>query len=215
MAQASVNSDSSVPEAKWLLFPNGKMWQLKEGQISGTVVINDYEASESLEERLDKIAEAATGSTVGLEGFSYANLGNGIVQFCGALTNMIEFAHDQDDDEAEADDGDPEDDVDRDVVVEVVAGSKQFIEQLVKQYGMMEIEAEHAAQNLDNDYGDENTVELRNGREIKTAAFPEPASYVRVCIDGLELSYWVNDEWHDKTEDVMGAFIGAMKGSLN
>lgn len=174
MEQASGKIVSS--ETKWLLFPNGKMWQFKDGQISGTVVIDDCEESESLEERLDKIAEAATGSTAGLEGFSYSNFGNGIVQFCGGLTEMIEFAADEA--EGEGDDGGDEQTVegDQDLVVEVVAGSKRFIEQLVKQYGMMEIEAEHAAQNLNNDYGDETSVALRNGREIRTAAFPEPAS---------------------------------------
>lgn len=193
-------SQQTIPTTAWLLFPNGKMWKVEDGVASGTVLVEKYEGADDLEARLDMIAEAATGSIIGLSNFGYKYLGGGLVNFSGTVEGLSD-----EDDEVE-------DDEDKPVVV--VPGSKQFIELLESQYGMLTVEAEHAADNLDNDYGEECVVQLANGREVRTAAYHEQASYVRVCIDGLEIAYWVNTEWHQVGEDVMGAFIAAMRGSL-
>lgn len=193
-------SQQTLQQPAWLLFPNGKMWKVEDGVASGTVLVENYEVADNLEARLDMISEAVTGSLIGLRDFGYKYLGGGFVNFSGTVEGLSE--EDEDTDEAD----------DKPVVVE--AGSKQFIELLERQYGMLPFEAEHAAANLGTDYGEECVVPLTNGREVRTAAYPEEASYVRVCIDGLEVAYWVVDEWRQAGEDVMGAFIGAMRGSL-
>jgi hypothetical protein len=189
---------SENQQTKWVLLPNGKMWKMVKGRIDGIVTASGYEEAESLEQRLDTIAEAATGFSCGLEDFGYEYLGHGQVKFSGKVGELM-IAEDEEDDE---------------VLKEVDPSSEQFYLQLIKQYGLLEVEAKHACENLDNDYGEETVVQLGNGREIRTTLFPAEASYVRVCIAGFELAYWV-EEWHEKGEDVMGAFIGAMNRGMN
>ncbi len=194
-----VKPSSEAKQPKWMLLKNGKMWKMVDGRISGIVAVPDYEAAESLEHRLDMISDAATGFSCGLTDFGYQYLGSGLLKFSGTVGEIL-VADDEEEDE---------------VMQELDPSSEAFRQQLIKQYGLLEVEARHACDNMDTEYGEETVVQLANGREIRTTVYPEEASYVRVCIDGLELAYWVNDEWHEKTEDVMGAIIGAARRDMS
>lgn len=90
--------------------------------------------------------------------------------------------------------------------------TEQKIEQLAKKFGWNDIEVDHALDNIDTEYGDECVVKLSNGREMRTPAYPEDCSYVRIVQEGFELAYWVSDEWADDPEVVMGAIIGCANG---
>ena len=151
-----VKSQSESQQPKWVLLPNGKMWKMLDGRIEGIVIASGYEEAESLEQRLDTIAEAATGFSCGLEDFAYEYLGHGLVKFSGKVGELM-IAEDEEDDE---------------VLKEVDPSSEQFYLQLIEQYGLSEVEAKHACENLENDYGDETVVQLANGREIRTTVFP-------------------------------------------
>lgn len=71
------------------------------------------------------------------------------------------------------------------------------------------IERKHAEDAGDLDYGDEASLPLDDGRELRVPAFPAPCDYVRVVQDGQETAYWCSDEWRDAPEEVMGAIFGA------
>ena len=86
------------------------------------------------------------------------------------------------------------------------------IQSIARANGWNDIELEHAIDNLDVEYGEECVVKLPSGRELRTPAYPEECSYVRIVQQGYELAYWVSDEWADDPECVMGAIVGCMKG---
>lgn len=65
----------------------------------------------------------------------------------------------------------------------------------------------------DNDYGDECVIKLANGNEIRTDAFPEDVSYVRVVENGKEIGYWTVDEVAEDPALVLGAILGAAHGA--
>lgn len=184
-------------QPKWMLLPNGKMWKMVDGRIEGTVVVAEYEAAESLNHRLDMISDAATGFSATLDDFGYEYLGAGLVRFWGTVSAIL-VGEDEDSEGAK----------------EVDPLSKEFCLQLMKQYRMSEVEAKHARWSLNCVYDEECIVRLANGREIRTQALPSEASYVRVCVDGLECGYWGKDAWQAQGEDAMGAIIGAMKREM-
>lgn len=88
----------------------------------------------------------------------------------------------------------------------------QKVEALAEEKGWNEVELQHALENLENDYGDECVIKLKNGREVRTPAYPDECSYVRITQEGYELAYWVSDEWADDPENVMGAIMGCAHG---
>ena len=68
------------------------------------------------------------------------------------------------------------------------------------------------------DYGDECVITLATGWTIRTdsaADSPAGSTYVRVCDPGGDEAgrYWISDEWREAPEEVMGAILGAAKGS--
>lgn len=67
----------------------------------------------------------------------------------------------------------------------------------------------------DGDYGQEMSVPLNGGRELRCPAYPEPCEYVRIidASSGEEIVYWDSGEWQEAPEEVMGAIVGAMVGS--
>ena len=90
--------------------------------------------------------------------------------------------------------------------------AEQKIKQLAQEFGWSNIEIDHAQDNIYTEYGEECVIKVANGREIRTPAFPEECSYVRIVQEGFELAYWVSDEWADDPEVVMGAIIGCAHG---
>ncbi len=88
----------------------------------------------------------------------------------------------------------------------------QAIAKIGQKNGWMDIEIEHAINNLGNDYGDETVIKLMNGREMHCPAFPSECDYVRIVQDGYELAYWTSTEWAEDPEVVMGAIMGCARG---
>jgi hypothetical protein len=79
-------------------------------------------------------------------------------------------------------------------------------------FGWTQEELEHSLKTLNFVYGKENTVPLKNGREIRWPASPQSCTYVRVVQAGFELAYWTCDDEHHWFEDVMGSFLSCCSG---
>jgi hypothetical protein len=59
----------------------------------------------------------------------------------------------------------------------------------------------------------ECAIQLRDGREIRCPAYPEPCTYVRIVNQaGAEQCYWNCKEWRTAPEEVMGAIMRVLKG---
>ena len=93
-----------------------------------------------------------------------------------------------------------------------IVGVPLSLEVLSMCHGWSEVETQHARDNRDAMYDNETVIRLANGREIRSPAAPEPASYVRIVQAGHELAYWVSDEWKEDPECVMGAILGCAHG---
>lgn len=177
-------------------FPNSNVWAVDAyGWIEGTVRVScENQDSESM---LNAIANAATGSAYGLADFSYSYRGEDIYYFRGCAEEL------------------PEDEADyAEKGFEVVANDDpQLIEAFCTQFGLSYVEAEHAVANLDQVYDNETVVDITGThRQIRTTAFPEACSYVRVTVGALEIAYWASDEWRDAPQEVMGAIMGCAHG---
>lgn len=94
-----------------------------------------------------------------------------------------------------------------------VSNQEDKVIQIAEEEGWSEVELQHALENIDNDYGVECVVKLANGRELRTPAYPEDCSYVRITHNGYEIAYWISDEWAEDPEIVMGAIVGCMQGN--
>lgn len=90
------------------------------------------------------------------------------------------------------------------------------IEEIGARLGWDESELVHAEDALvsNGELEPECVLLLHSGREIRTPAYPEPCSYVRVVQNGFELAYWDIDEIREDPEQVVGAIIGAAKGGV-
>ena len=168
---------------------NGAVWPVKAGRCEGKVRVSGTPAD--LEDMLDAIAEAVTGSCVGLQDFAYKDCGGGVYDFSGRL-------------------GDSESEDDRTQVVQV--DDPELPSLLSAWLGVDEPAARHAISGIDNHYGHETVLAIAGTlNEIRTPAFPDPASYVRILRAGYEVAYWVCDEWQEQPEEVMGAIVGAAR----
>lgn len=184
-----------IGSSMWMKFGNNKVWLVGDDSwVDGVVKVPGYLKFEDREARLDAVAEAVTGSTIGLSGFTEEYVGNDMVRFSGSVEEYLNFA---DDDEQPT---------------EINVDSNEFVVLIAAQFGLMVIEAEHVVGSLGDVYGDEAVVHLAGGRELRCPSYPQECCYVRVCIGGLELAYWHMDEWKDAPSEVMGALVGAMMG---
>ena len=157
--------------------------------------VQDYESFEDLESLLDAIAEAATGSTCGIENFSYRYRGNDLASFTGQV-NYDAF---------ETPDGGSE-------LEHLTHDDPQVPKALKEQYILSDSEVAHALASIGNDYGQESILEvLCSNRVIHSPAYPNPCTYVRVVVEGFEIAYWTSDEWSEGPQEVMGALLGAGK----
>lgn len=83
---------------------------------------------------------------------------------------------------------------------------------LAEFFGWTQQELEHSLKTLDFVYSKENSVQLKNGREIRWLASPQSCTYVRVVQAGFELGYWACDDEHHWFEDVMGSLLACCAG---
>lgn len=187
--------------AQFIQLPYGKVWKIDSNKvISGTVRVPEYEDLDSLESRLDAISESAVGSFVGLSGFSYSYIGDDLVSFTGSLGELPDDPGDWAEEGCEL----------------ITPDSPELRVALKDQYGLTDIEVDHAIATLGNEYGEECvTQNVGSIRQIRTPAHPSECDYVRVVVDGLEIAYWSSDEWADDPMTVMGAIFGASKGPAN
>lgn len=184
---------------QFIRLPDGKVWRIEEGKIIyGTVRVPEYESLDCLESRLDAISDSATGSFVGLSGFSYSYIGDDLVSFTGSLGELPD---------------DPDDWAEEGCEL-LTPDSPGLRASLKEQYGLTDIEVDHALATLWNEYGEECvTQKIGSIRQIRTPAHPAECDYVRVLVDGLEIAYWSSDEWADDPMTVMGAIFGAANDS--
>lgn len=177
---------------KWIKYPNGKVWRADpSNMITGTVTI-DNSSCIDLETLMDAIAVAATGSSIGLQDIAYQVLGGDMVSFTALSTHLLD------------------DEEDRDVIA-LADDSAELRQLLQEQYGVDEAGAEHMLDNVTTKYGEECVIQLTgSARELRCPAHPEDCGYVRVVADGLEIAYWIADEWQQAPAAVMGALIGAL-----
>ncbi|MBZ0293968.1 MAG: hypothetical protein K8L99_15495, partial [Anaerolineae bacterium] len=163
----------------------------------GTVTVPEFLSKGDLEDMLDAISEAATGSLAGLCDFSYRYLGQDVVAFAGSVADMLS---------------------EEDSEVQEVVDRAEVIALLRAQYGIAEFEAVHALDAMADDYAKSGAIVecalpiAGTARQLRCPSHPEPCSYVRVVIDGLELAYWNQDEWQEAPADVIGAIMGAAMG---
>lgn len=99
----------------------------------------------------------------------------------------------------------------------VLADRSPLLRQLLqKQYGLLDSEVSHLIGALDADYECETVVNIAGGlRSIHCPSYPQECDYLRVVIDGYELAYWTSDEWGCSPAEVIGAVMGAAKGTSN
>lgn len=177
---------------KWVKFPNGKVWLLDEHDRTSGIVVLPEAFDGDLESFLDAISEEATGSICGLTDFAYQARGGDVVEFAGTIA---------------------QDAFDEGEIEPISPDSDEFKAQLQKQFGLSQIEVEHALSALENEFDEECVVKPTcSMRDLHTPAFPQPCSYVRVLVGGLEVAYWNADEIGEDPDGVMGAIVGALKG---
>ncbi|MBK6616673.1 hypothetical protein [Ottowia sp.] len=187
---------AGLSDTKWMKFGNNRVWQVgSDGSIEGLVMVPGYEDLDDIEARNDAVSEAVTGSIVGLMGFSVTHIGGGMVRFGGSVEELLN-----------SEDGE-------EVPLPIDVHGKDFLVFLAMQYGLLNIEAEHAVSAMGDEYEQEIVIQLANGRELRSRCTDAGCDYVRICIGGLELAYWVEDEWQQAPAEVMGALIGAMMNS--
>lgn len=176
---------------KWMKFPNGAVWPVDEsGHVAG-VTMADENHEGDLENYLDSISEAVTGSVSDLTDFAYFARGGGYVEFAGTYENHT----------------------DEDDLEEIDVQSDEFAQLIQKQFGLSEVEARHAVDSIASEYDEECVIKVTgSNRELRSPAYPAPCDYVRVVVSGLEVAYWVADELGEDPTEVMGALIGALAG---
>lgn len=161
-------------------FPNGKVWQLdQQGWIKGSTLVPEYANLGDLEQRLDAIAEAATGSICGLTDFAYQARGGDIVSFHG-------FAAEVPVDEEE---------FNEEGFKVLEPGSAELTAALAAQYGLSTEQAAYAVSKLNAVYDDEVVIDVLGSQcQIRKPAQAEDGGYVRVTLDGFELASWRADD---------------------
>lgn len=180
-------------QKQFIKFPNGKVWAVDEhGWIQGSVIASEF-IDKDLELALDDVAESVTGSISGLTNFSYQYLGGDRVSFHGCASVLDE----------ESDD-----------CQELALDSAELRQLLMAQYQLSDAELSHLLAALGSHYENECVIrQVGSTREICCPAFPAECDYVRITVDGMEVAYWVSDEWAEAPAEVMGAILGAVRGA--
>lgn len=180
---------------RWLQLPNGNVFAARGTWISGHIRLAPTDPDEGFEAFLDRFGEAVGGSILTLTGGQHRQVAAEVWWFSGSIEALL----------------DTEDET---AVRELAFGSPAFCAALARQYGLDEAALAHAvAAGQDIHYGDEASVALASGLLLRCPAYPDPCSYVRLVVAGecaLEVAYWVEDEWRDAPDEVMGAVLGAI-----
>jgi hypothetical protein len=178
-------------QSKWIRFSNGRVWRVVDGLAVGTVVVPNYEEIVELGARLEQIAEAATGSIVGLMDFEYENRGGNVVTFKGSVEHMFDKY--------------PEE------LTELAEDSDELRAALTAQYGLSRPELLHAMANLKTKRStNETTLPVwASGRSLHYPAEGEAPFYARVVIDGLEVEYLRLAELQSQPEAALGSLLDA------
>lgn len=179
-----MNSDVvNLVDGLWR-FGNNKVWLVQAGMIGGTVNVDVNKLSHGLDEFLDQIAEAATGSIVGLQGITWRLVGFDKVVFAAAV-DLGGLAEDE-----------------MPIQVSCDAGLAPFLQ---IQYGLAPHEAQHAVAAKPTQHSDSDLVaQQSNGRQLRTC---RETGKVRAVIDD-----WVIGQWF--TEQIAGDTLAAMTGLL-
>lgn len=180
-------------ETAYVRMPNGRVHRFDMGsrQVSGLVPAGEAGEVVTPGDWPGLVDELATGQPYRhLQDLSYRSLGSNVLAFEATLS------------------------ADPNAGERVSWGSaSDFVRSLSETFGLSAIEADHALDNLGNEYGDETVVELVGGRELRSPAYGEECDYVRICFGGLEIAYWTAAEWKDDPTGVMGAVVGCMRAS--
>jgi hypothetical protein len=165
-------------------FANNKAWMVDAGMIGGTVKVDIGRLASGLDDFLDQIAEAATGSIVGLQSISWRLIGPDTVAFAGVVDL----------------DGLAEDEMPRHVGCD--EGLVPFLQ---IQYGLSASEAKHAVRRGPTKQDESDLVaQQSNGRQLRICG---KTGVVRAVLDE-----WVIGEW--TPEHIGGSTIGAMTNML-
>jgi len=197
MTTKTLDAPYEGPFPAWFKFPSGKVWRVDEkGWISGSVVVpqND-EDSQSYEYFLDQVSEAATGSSAGLENFSYRGMGDGIYLFSGDASHMLREEFEE--------------------MTRLGDRSDELIQALQDQYQVDHQQALYMCASLRAEYENECVIDIAgSNRTVHCPAYPQPCTYVRIVVDGFEVAYWDEKEWGEAPAEVMGAIMGAMRNQV-
>lgn len=181
---------------QFIKFPNNKVWPVDEfSRVSCIVRADAAEAAVSQDDLNDAISEAVTGSSIGLTDISISARGGNFFEVHASVADML-----------------PEDDDDLagEGMAIITPEAPEFAQLIADQFGLIDFEAAHAVASLGTQYGDEGSLIIHGtDREIRFPAHPEECSYVRVLASGIEVAYWINDEWAEDPSVVMGALMGA------
>jgi hypothetical protein len=182
---------------RWCQFPNDKLLAVDEHGYITTTVNPDFSFDDGLEAFLDALAEAAVGSTAGLEDISYTAIGDGAWRVTGcALPMEGELGED---------------------LTTLTPGTEAFEAAFRTAFAgeLDEIEIRHALDSLGTAYEGEAIIPLPSGRELRCPAYPAECDYVRIVLPSqgapIELAYWISAEWRDAPAEVMGAILGATR----
>lgn len=180
-------------------FSNGKVWLMDGDNIEGTVWVCLDVHDGGVDPLLDAIAEAATGSIVGLMNIKWRIVGPDVVFFSGQVdTSCME-----------------EDEMPVLMDMNDVSALKEMLK---AQYHLSEEEARHAVENRELILADlmlgECVNQLSNGRVISGPAYPSTCNYISVSIDGWELATLSGDDFSQDAELACGALLGAARGPI-
>lgn len=181
----------------FVVMPNGKVWEgsIEESVVSGMVDIFESRDDDKYEDFSHELSEAVTGSINGLTNFTFHCISGNHVTFSGNFDEL-------EDDELKKC---------RQLDLVQLDDLKILGEALKAQYGLTDFDVKHALSCLDTEYENESIC-TRGVREIRCPASPAECDYVRITVQGLEIAYWVCDEWREAPTEVMGAIMGAIMG---
>lgn len=182
-----------MSDLMYVRMPNGRVHQYNRltRVVSGMVPVGESGEVVTPGSWPEWVDECVTGEAHKyIKDLGYKSLGDNVVSFAGFLQVFPSAGS----------------------VVEQV-GAEEFVQSMGESFGLLECEVRHALESLGDEYEEETVVPLEGGRELRCPAYPAECDYVRICLGGIEIAYWISDEWVTDGTGVMGAIVGAMRGS--
>lgn len=189
----------------WYRFCNGNVFAVAGHWLSARVACETYPIDDDhlFDEFLDGLSEAAVGSGCGLTNITYdmvAVSGTGPVWQLGG--NIAELFDDED--------ASPR---------RITVGSKAWRKAMATQYGLPPAWVDHAVHSLtdgDLDYGEEGSVALASGLDLRFPRDEATPTYVRLVIPGeqeAEAAYWIAEELGEAPGEVLGVLLRALSAN--